>query len=131
MTRRQRVSLGIAICVLILVAMIGARELLVHRWHANLVERRTVVAAAANPMIDAIERYRADTGGKPPAGLGDLVPKYIAAVPAVPYGADGWGYYTWGTQEHGHHFGLSVRFNDEVLDFSSASKMWMAKDPNF
>lgn len=113
--RRALHIVGSTIAALIVVG-IGINVIAAIRGNniADEMERASV------PLIDALEKYRAQKG-TPPASLQDLVPTYIATLPTCDSsGKRAIVYYT----EGGHYTLTCYTYMFNKHSYDSANKSW-------
>jgi hypothetical protein len=76
------------------------------------------IISRAQPLVQAVHRYEKERG-RPPARLGDLVPKYISAIPAT--GLPTYREFLYTVHEASGRWGLSVkleRLGFKHIDYS-------------
>ena len=78
----------VALVLVIAMAGVAYRVLVYENWSDSALEQTRM---AAQPVVDAIEAYKADTA-RLPASLADLVPAYIAEIPDAPAGSGSFSY---------------------------------------
>jgi hypothetical protein len=71
------------------------------------------VARHGDELVAAIQKYTTEVG-RPPDGISQLVPKYLASLPSTGYMGDS----SWEYRTEGMHWQLCVPINELVIDFN-------------